>query len=901
MMPRHSRGKRAPPTASSRRVATFHLQEPHFPSEDEGGAPQEPAMETPVVCLQPVLKEEENCQSTVHDLFSYLKEKEEEEEEEEEEEATNLGAFSTAPSTSAQLDVKLSCHTEVHETLSYLKKEEDEEEGAEVTSSSPPPRNLPPPATFPVLPSYASPTVLGRKFHHHGGIEMLHFFTPLTQISAAPPHSKRGRERDVPTTGMDATPPPVPKKTTSAVWDYFTVDPREPCVAVCSTCQKRVRRGKDGGTRPGTTALHKHLKVHHGLHLPGVAVVPPSPLLPIKERPHSSAMVVTEPTPTFPLARPERNQPYYPPTHPTAIQLAQETAWMLAVDMQPLSYVESEGFHRLMATAQPRWKVPGRAFFATKAMPELSNVLSRAVRQAVACSVGRTIHIAIDLWSSNQTVSYMSVTGCWVADLGGTLSRQHATLSVRAFEGTCSAEDICQKLREVLQDWLYDLKTGGVISDDSSSVAKAVRDLRLRHVPCLAHCLKMVVKAFLAADTQVARLLKKARRICSRYNRSAAARRHLLEVQANLGVHQPVWPETPPRSNSTLKMLECLFRQRQAIGAMLDQDEEASCLHLTPADWKLVKCLMEILKPFEDAAALVTRTDATLCQALPLLWFLEEQLRALRTRYCQENNTGAHLTTQALDLLVGDSQLHGMKNSMICRVAAFLDPRFRDITTMKLGGADTADATLLREHIINLAKRSYVPPGPDAEFSQAGRSSPQHPSASSNPPGSAAWQFTMKRWRAITKSDPAMGLSTERGAAAALREVEEYLQDNVDHVGENADPMLYWQAKMGIWPTLFKVAVFHFGCPPTSAFSEDLSKISGSSSPVSYHQNLSPANVKMFTFIRKNRHLLPQDWRLSTGDLSSLQSAAGSREEMDMEEEEDLLIMDEEGQEEEVE
>ncbi|XP_013931077.1 PREDICTED: zinc finger BED domain-containing protein 6-like [Thamnophis sirtalis] len=856
----------------------------------EGGVSEEAlaVVVAPVGSLEPKMKEEKPCPSSMPDLLSYWKEKEEEEEGN----AADLGSFS--PSPSVPTVVKQHRPSEVHEMLSYLKKEEEEEEEeeelAEIASLAPL-RVLPPPAPPPVLPAYMA--TLGRSILP-GERKMFPFFTPVTHLSDST-HAKRVRDREILTAG--GVPSPVQKKTTSAVWDYFTLDPQEPCVAVCSTCQKRVRRGKDGGTRPGTTALHKHLKVHHGLLLPGVAVVPPSPLMPLKERSHSTPMVVTEPSPpTFLFARQERNQPYYPPTHPTAIQLASDTAWMLAVDMQPFSCVESEGFCRLMATAQPRWMIPSRTFFATKAVPELSKVVSRAVRQTVACSIGRMVHITIDTWGDRQTAMYMSVTGHWIAELAGTLTRQHATLSVCTFEGCSAPEDICHKLQEVLQDWLCDLKTGGIVSDSGTNAARAVQELRLKHVPCLARCLKLVTKVFLAGDAQVERLLKTSRRICSCYRRSSAIRRRLLEVQANLGLRQPLGPNAQARSNSTLLMLECLYRQRQAIGAMLDEDEEGSHLLLAPADWKVMKCLVEILKPFEDATALVIRPDATLCQALPLLWFLEEQLRALRTRYYQENNnTAARLTTQALDCLEADNQLREIKDNMMYRIAAFLDPRFRDITTMKLGGTDLSDAALLKERIVDLATRSYVPPGgADTEFSPLSHSSQDQNISSGSCPGSAAWQFTMKRWRAITKSDPASSLASEGGAATALREMEEYLHDNVDHIGENADPMLYWQGKMAMWPALFKVAVFHFGCPPTcSSSSEDLCGTPSSSGSRDHPKNLSPANVKMFAFIRKNRHLIPPDWRLSLGDLSS-QSPLGPREDLSVEEEDDLLRLDEE-------
>ncbi|XP_042328958.1 zinc finger BED domain-containing protein 6-like [Sceloporus undulatus] len=896
MMPKRSRGKRGHFATFHRTSMAIHNQEPHVPNDVQDSSISQEAMPmaaSPTTSQQLVMKEEEPSQSAVHDLFSYLKEKEEDEEEDTTEAEVYL------PTTmSAQMVRKQPCHSEVHEVLSYLK--EEEEEKVPNIGLLFPPNSHPPPAT-PSPPSpYIPPATMGRAVHPTG-VEMLHFFSPLSHAPAFSSHWKRGREREM---LAESIPPAGPKKTTSAVWDYFTLDPREPCVAVCSTCQKRVRRGKDGGTRPGTTALHKHLKVHHSLHLPGVAVVSPSTLIPLKERPHRSPMVIPEPvTPAFQLVRQERNQPPYPPTHPMALQLASDTAWMLAVDMHPLSYVDNEGFRRLMATAQPRWKIPSRTFFAMRAVPELSKVVSRAVRQVVACSVGHTVHVAIDIWDGGQRATYMSVTGHWVAEFSGALSRKHATLSVCTFEGPCSPDDICHKLQEVLQDWLYDLKTGGVVLDNGANAAKAVREMHLKCVPCLARCLKLVAKAFLDTDAQVGRLLKLSRRICNHYNHSAAVRHHLLQVQANLGLHRSMRQEARARSNSTLQMLEHLYWQRQAISTMLDEEDNdydsGSHLHLTPADWKLVKCLMEILKPFEDATMLVTRPDATLCQALPLLWFLEEQLRTLRTRYYQENNNmAAHLTTQALDCLEADPQLREVRYSMVFRAAAFFDPRFRDITTMKLGSTDVSEAAMLKEHILGLATRAYVPPGPDAEFSPVGRSAPQVSSSSSNPTGSDAWQFTMKRWRAITKSNPTTGLATEGGAAVALRELEEYLHDSVDHIGENADPMLYWQGKMGVWPTLFKVAVFYFGCPPTSASSDDLSFIAASLAAGDHPKNLSPANVKMFAFIRKNRHLIPQDWRLSLGDLSSSQSMMGPRDYLDTEEEEDLLRADDEQEEE---
>ncbi|KAJ8890556.1 hypothetical protein PR048_010065 [Dryococelus australis] len=66
----------------------------------------------------------------------------------------------------------------------------------------------------------------------------------------------------------------------------------------------------------------------------------------------------------------ERGTPYSK-THPRAQQLTKHICKMVAVDGQPFSFVENEGFKWFMATADPRYSIATRQELSHKLIPDL--------------------------------------------------------------------------------------------------------------------------------------------------------------------------------------------------------------------------------------------------------------------------------------------------------------------------------------------------------------------------------------------------------------------------------------------------------------------------------------------------------------------------------------------------
>lgn len=48
---------------------------------------------------------------------------------------------------------------------------------------------------------------------------------------------------------------------------------------------------------------------------------------------------------------------------------------MIAIDVQPLSLVENQGFKELINFLQPKYKIPGRKFFTENLMPKIYSSL----------------------------------------------------------------------------------------------------------------------------------------------------------------------------------------------------------------------------------------------------------------------------------------------------------------------------------------------------------------------------------------------------------------------------------------------------------------------------------------------------------------------------------------------
>ena len=151
----------------------------------------------------------------------------------------------------------------------------------------------------------------------------------------------------------------------SEIWNYFSISVSDEKKAVCHECQENVARGGDKSNPFNTSNLRKHLRNRHPDKLRELEESEKEAgkkKAAAKEHPSSSQVTLDE---CLEWSRP------YPIDHPVAQRITRLIAEMMALDCQPFSVVEDQGFVRLLNYLQPRYQPPGRKYFSSTVIPQL--------------------------------------------------------------------------------------------------------------------------------------------------------------------------------------------------------------------------------------------------------------------------------------------------------------------------------------------------------------------------------------------------------------------------------------------------------------------------------------------------------------------------------------------------
>ena len=169
----------------------------------------------------------------------------------------------------------------------------------------------------------------------------------------------------------------------SLVWHYFKISSSDECKATCIICNVAVSRGKHA--KPFTTTnFRKHLKAKHSI----TEVMHPKPIEPSPSNSgptSSTSSSSTIKTPEKQLTLKEvfqRNAPF-PSGHPVSERITKVLHEMIAINLLPLSFVETEGFKRLMAEIQPKCCLPSRKMMTKTIVPNTYTLVKKQIKIAL--------------------------------------------------------------------------------------------------------------------------------------------------------------------------------------------------------------------------------------------------------------------------------------------------------------------------------------------------------------------------------------------------------------------------------------------------------------------------------------------------------------------------------------
>ena len=300
---------------------------------------------------------------------------------------------------------------------------------------------------------------------------------------------------------------------------------------------------------------------------------------------------------------------------------------MIIRDVQPAYIVEREGFRELLNVLEPWYTVVSRKHIQQSLLPSYHSKVAEAIKNTL--SNVDTCSLTLDIWSSRRMHAYLGVTCHFVTKEWKILS---LLLSCSKLLGRHTAESILSEFEEVISRTDISLKVYRVVTDNASNVKKAFSgslpgfgveqdsdtddddqdddddeqttdsdndddnnpDVRLdeieipQRLSCFAHTLQLSIKDGLKSCGKISSILAKASRIVNHVRKSTIAKwKHCMERLFLL--------KNDTRWNSQLKMV------RRIVEIDVDKVVEKHELYLTSYEKAVLRELVEVLEPFEEA------------------------------------------------------------------------------------------------------------------------------------------------------------------------------------------------------------------------------------------------------------------------------------------------------------
>uniref|UniRef100_H2ZYZ9 DUF4371 domain-containing protein n=1 Tax=Latimeria chalumnae TaxID=7897 RepID=H2ZYZ9_LATCH len=320
---------------------------------------------------------------------------------------------------------------------------------------------------------------------------------------------------------------------------------------------------------------------------------------------------------------------------------------MIAIDMQPFSIVEDEGFRRFCALAVPTYVEDLR-----------ENICLRMYKEVEKTD---QFVILLDIGTSKAIDSYLGVTAHWVTE----------DYLLPVSQANHTAANIQCLLLGVLEKWKITCdKIQLLLHDGGSNMVKVAADTKLPDATCFLHSLHLVVKEGLLSQQAVSDIVSTSKRIVSHFKHLPTAKNRFKDIQAEIGqVQHFLLQEEPTRWNTCLYMLERLGEQRWAI--MLYSSEHDFGHNQTALQWQLLEKIIQILQPFKEATCLCSADSASISLVIPTIKMLTMSLNSM------ENDSRVKTMKETLLHEMDQCFSYYAKNP-IYSMATLLNPRFKN-------------------------------------------------------------------------------------------------------------------------------------------------------------------------------------------------------------------------------
>ncbi|XP_038613016.1 E3 SUMO-protein ligase ZBED1 [Tachyglossus aculeatus] len=525
-------------------------------------------------------------------------------------------------------------------------------------------------------------------------------------------------------------------------------------------------------------------------------------------------------------------------------ELTAAVAGLICEGMYPASVVDEPTFKALLKAADPRYELPGRKYFCTKAIPERYGALREAVLKELAdvpwCG------ISTDAWrSENQNRAYVTLAVHFLqGGPGGGLALASRCLKTFEVPEENTAETITRVLYEAFVEWGVHGKVFGATTDHGKDVAKACS---LLDVPVQLPCLGRTFDAGIQQAFRLPKLgglLTRCRRLVEYFQQSAVATYVLSEKQKRQGgPHCMLVSDRVARWGNTLAMLQRLREQQFVIAAVLVEDSNSHHLMLEASEWAAIEGLAELLHPFRQVADMLAACRfPTISMVKPLLHMLLNTTLGVKDNDPKEVSMAKEVIAKELAATYQDAP----EIDMFLNVATFLDPRYKKLPFLSAFERQQVESRVVEEAkglLDRVRDPAFGPedkPFPPSEEPPAKRV----PVSATPPPTSAINDLLAEIFCQAGGAE-----DQEEWHAQVVEELSNFKSQKV--LGLSEDPLKWWSDRLALFPVLPKVLQKYWCVPATRVFPERL--FGSSANVVSAKRNrLAPAHVDEQVFLYEN-------------------------------------------------
>ena len=230
----------------------------------------------------------------------------------------------------------------------------------------------------------------------------------------------------------------------SPIWEFFTVA-EDSRLAKCKVCETEVPRGGQSTKSFTTTNLIHHLKTKHNEEYARYNRLKANSDEKQKESSISEGMRLRQVS----LQEAAELRKLWDINDSRAKKIHTKVGEMIAIDCQPVSVVDHEGFRSLISMLEPKYQIPSRKYFSETIIPSIANRIKANIATQLK-EGAEYLSFTTDAWSSDvNSDALLGFTAHWV---DGSFQRRSAVLQAQELSERHTGEYNAVKITKMLEE-----------------------------------------------------------------------------------------------------------------------------------------------------------------------------------------------------------------------------------------------------------------------------------------------------------------------------------------------------------------------------------------------------------------------------------------------------------------